>query len=229
MLSRIFPSIALEHVNDVREDHQADDGKKHQDENIQHGEQGAGGAGAAGLPAAWKGDARQRAASSLASPCGSAAASSPPSQSTARSAQDGEMMPELTEPLSSRQAENKGINTGGRMELQPRTGRGEWSRAPERHRLPAGGLLCPCFFLTQTAAQFLGVLMVMRLPVCSWERAHPMGKEAKLSFGHRKALSIGVDCSELSPFGVWRSWGAAASFAFNATPPASVPFKAIWF
>ena len=38
VLSPIFPSIALEHVNDVGEDHQADDGKKHQDENIQHGE-----------------------------------------------------------------------------------------------------------------------------------------------------------------------------------------------
>lgn len=71
------------------------------------------------------------------------------------------MMPELTEPLSSRQAENKGMNTGGQMGLQPRTGGGEWSRAPERHRLPAEGLLCPRFFLTQTAAQFLGVLMVM--------------------------------------------------------------------
>lgn len=154
MLSRIFPSIALEHVNDVGEDHQADDGKKHQDENIQHGERGAGGAGAAGLPVAWKGDARQRAAASLASP----------RRSTARSAQDGEMMPELTELPSSKQAENKGINTGGQMGLQPRMGGGALAQpravsgAPGRHCLPVGALLCPCFFLPKPLPSLWGRL-----------------------------------------------------------------------
>lgn len=48
LLSPLSPGISLEHVDDVGEDHQADDGEKHQDENIQHGEQAAGGAGAAG-------------------------------------------------------------------------------------------------------------------------------------------------------------------------------------
>lgn len=63
-LRRVLPRIALEHVDDVGEDDQADDGEKHQDEDIEHGSARRG-AGTLG-----------RAAASLAGPRGSAA--SPP-------------------------------------------------------------------------------------------------------------------------------------------------------
>lgn len=71
------------------------------------------------------------------------------------------MMPELTEPLSSRQAENK------RDKHQRAEGasasHGRWSprsaqtceRAPPGgHRLPAGGWLCPCSFLPKPLPTF---------------------------------------------------------------------------
>lgn len=99
-----------------------------------------------------------------------APASSPPSRSTARSAQDGEMMPELTEPLSSRQAENKGINTGGQMGLQPLPGQRSARSAQTCERgsreAPSArpGVALPPLLPTQTAAQVMGVLMAMRNP-----------------------------------------------------------------
>lgn len=80
----------------------------------------------------------------------------------------------------------------------------------------AGRRFCPRCFPPELLPG-LGVFVVMRPPVCHWERAHPIGNEAEINPGRREAVWMGQHCSELS-FGV-RYAGTAASFASASQHP----------